>query len=130
MTWPSLAFAILLLVRGVAADTGPERMVVADVPYATVWAAAQQALREYPIERVANGEIVTGWRERPPTAEERGFERVTERVTLRVEAFGERITRITPIIELQGWREGRWTGIEDVGPATRAVLARIRAALG
>jgi hypothetical protein len=126
----TVPLALIWLIGMAAADSDPLRLVVADVPYATVWAAAQHALRDYPVERAADGEIVTGWRERPPTAEERGVERVTERVTLRVEAFGERITRITPIIELQGWREGRWAAIEDVGPATRALLARIRAALG
>jgi hypothetical protein len=130
MTRLSLAFAVVLLVRGAGADAGPERMVVADVPYATVWAAAQAALREYPTERAADGEIVTGWRDRPPRAEEVGFERVSERITVRVEAFAERITRVTVTAELRGWRNGQWVMIEDVGAARREVLARIRAALG
>jgi hypothetical protein len=122
--------ALLLLVRVAGADAGPVRMVVADVPYARVWAAAQEAVREYPIERVADGEIVTGWRDRAPRPEEPGFERVTERVTLRVEEFGERITRITAAVELRGWQAGHSVMIEDPGPATRDLLARIRAALG
>jgi hypothetical protein len=130
MTRWALPLALLWLAGVAAAGPDPLRMVVADVPYARVWAAAQEAVREYPLERAADGEIVTGWRERPPSAEEPGFERVTERVTLRVEAFAEGITRITPAVELQGWRDGRWVAIEEVGPATRAVLARIRAALG
>ncbi len=129
MTRLAVSLGLVLLVGSATADPDPPRMVVADVPYARVWAAAQEAIKEYPIERAADGEIVTGWRERPPNAEERGFERVTERITLRVEAFGERIARIAPLIELRGWRDSRWVTIEDVDLATRELLARIRAAL-
>jgi hypothetical protein len=54
-------------------------MAVADAPYARVWAAAQEAVRDYPIERVIEGEIVTGWRDRPARIDEAGFRRVAER---------------------------------------------------
>ncbi len=103
---------------------------MADVPYARVWAVAQEAVRDYPLERIADGEIVTGWRERSARADEGNFERVAERVQLRVEAFGERITRITATVEVRGWRDGGWVMIEETGPVARDLLARIRMTLG
>jgi hypothetical protein len=104
-----LSAALVLALGGSAvANSVPLRMVVADLPYARVWAAAQDAVRDCPLERVADGEIVTGWRDRPARAEEGTFERVAERVQLRVEAFGERITRITATVEVRGWRDGQW----------------------
>ncbi len=121
--------ALVVLAEGAAAGGGPVRMVVADVPYARVWAAVQEALREYPIERAADGELVTGWRERAPHAEETGVERVAERITLQVEPFGEGITRITVLVELQGLQAGQWVTLEERGPASHEVLARVRAAL-
>lgn len=125
----SLGF-VLALGSSAVADSVPLRMVVADLPYTRVWAAAREAVRDYPLERVADGEIVTGWRDRPARAEEETFERVEERVQLRVEAFGERITRITVTAEARGWRDGQWIIIEASEPGARDVLARIRAALG
>jgi hypothetical protein len=104
-------------------------MVVADVPYPRVWAAALEAVRDFPIERMAEGEIMTGWRDRPARPEEQGFERVSDRVHLRVEAFGERITRVTATSEVRGWRDGRWVDAGPTGVLERDVLARIRAAL-
>jgi uncharacterized lipoprotein len=126
---PSLTL-VLTLGGTVAADSSPLRLVVADVPYARVWAVAQEAVRDYPLERIADGEIVTGWRERPARADEGNFERVAERVQLRVEAFGERITRITATAEVRGWREGGWVMIEATGAVARDLLARIRMTLG
>jgi hypothetical protein len=70
------------------------------MPYACVWAAAQEAVRDYPVERIADGEIVTGWRERPARVEEPGFERVAERVRLEVERFGEGITQVAATVEV------------------------------
>jgi hypothetical protein len=101
-------------------------MVVADMPYARVWAAAQEAVRDYPLERMVDGEIVTGWRERPARVEEPGFERVSERARLEVETFG---TRVTAMVEARGWRDGGWAMIADTASATRDLLARIRAML-
>ena len=123
------ALALLLLAQGRPVGADPLRMVVADAPYPRVWAAAQEALSAYPIERLGDGEIVTGWRDRPARAEEEGFQRITERMTLRVEAFAERITRITVIVELRGWRDGASVTISDTEPAARDVLERVRAAL-
>jgi hypothetical protein len=55
-----LSAALVLALGGSAvANSVPLRMVVADLPYARVWAAAQDAVRDYPLERVADGEIVT-----------------------------------------------------------------------
>jgi hypothetical protein len=104
-------------------------MVVADMPYPRVWAAALEAVRDFPIERAAEGEIMTGWRDRPARPEEEGFERVSDRVRLQVEAFGERITRVTATAEVRGWRHGRWIPVASVGVLEQDVLARIRAAL-
>jgi hypothetical protein len=119
----------IVWVGTVAASVGPVQMVVADMPYARVWAAAQEAVRDYPIERIVDGDIVTGWQDRPPRAEEPGFERVAERVHLQVAASGERITRITVIAERRGWRDSGWVSLGETEPLGRLVLARIRAAL-
>ncbi len=113
----------------VGADAGMMRMVVADVPYAQVWDAAQRALADYPIERAMEGLIVTGWRERRPRAGE-AFQRVTERLTVRVEPFADRITRITVEVEARGWRDDGWVAVPDAETTAREVLARIRAARG
>jgi hypothetical protein len=88
-------------------------MVVADLPYARVWAAALEGVHDYPIERISEGEIMTGWRERPANAGEGGFERVAERIHLQVEAFAEQITRITARVELRGWRDGGWVSLKE-----------------
>jgi hypothetical protein len=124
----SLGF-VLVLGSSAVANPGPLHMVVADLPYARVWAAAREAVRDYPLERVADGEIVTGWRDRPARAEEGTFECVAERVQLRVEAFGDRITRITVTAEARGWRDGGWVSVGETAPLARDVLARIRAAV-
>lgn len=104
------------------------RMVVADLPYERVWDAAMRAVEGYPVERAADGVIVTTRIERSPRAEEGGFERVAERITVRVEAFGERITRVTVEVDAEGWRGGSWVRIPDTDVTGRAILARLRAA--
>ena len=81
------------------------------------------------MEQSAEGDSVTRWRERSPTAGDQGYERVAERVHLQVESFGERITRITAIVEIRGWRDGAWVGLDGSEALERSVLARIRAAL-
>jgi hypothetical protein len=122
--------ALALVWVGVAtANPDPVRMVVADMPYARAWAAALAGVHDYPIERIAEGEIMTGWQERPAKAGEEGFERVAERIHLQVEAFADHITRITTSAELRGWRDGGWVSLEDRGSLERNVLARIRTAL-
>ncbi len=115
---------VLLLAGGVAAAS--LRMVVADLPYARVLDAATAALADYPEVRAADGRFETGWRERAARPDEMGFERVQERATVRVEPFGERITRVTVDVEVQGWRDGRWVPIRDTEPAEQALLDRIR----
>jgi hypothetical protein len=83
-------------------------------------------------------QMAVRWRLTPPRcawlwrtrADGGNFERVAERVQLRVEAFGERITRITATVEVRGWREGGWVMIEETGPVARDLLARIRMTLG
>ena len=120
---------LLLVVTSPAADDR-WRMVVADAPYARVWAAAQEAVRDYPIERVIEGEIVTGWRDRPARIDEAGFRRVAERVTLRVQPFEERITRITVLVEVRGWRDDAdGVPLADDGVVAHQVLERVRESL-
>ncbi len=104
----------------------PIRMVVADLPYARVWDAAVQAVAGYPIERAAGGVIATGWRERDARPTEPGFTRVRDRVSLRVEPAGERITRVTVDVEAAGRRAGEWVPLADTEPIAREVLARLR----
>jgi hypothetical protein len=101
-------------------------MVVADAPHAAVWEAALGAVEDYPIERAADGWIVTGWRERVAGPEETGFDRIRERVTLRVEAYGERVTRVTVELEAQGSEAGRWVALPDAAGRARRILAAIR----
>jgi hypothetical protein len=119
------ALAVALL-----GEAGTMRMVVADLPYERVWTAALQAVAGYPIERAADGVIVTGWHERAPRASETGWSRVRERVAMRVEAAAERITRVTVEVEAAGWRAGEWVPIADTEPLAREVLARLRDAQG
>ncbi|MGH7321753.1 MAG: hypothetical protein ACRELA_19300 [Candidatus Rokuibacteriota bacterium] len=125
----AIPIAACFLACAVAADAGMMRMVVADVPYAHVWDAAQRALADYPIERAMEGLIVTGWRERRPRADE-AFQRMTERLTVRVEPFADRITRITVEVEARGWRDDGWVAVQGTETTAREVLARIRAARG
>lgn len=121
-----LAATLVLLAVGAGSEAGMVRMVVADLPYARVWEAAVRAVAGYPLERAADGVIVTGWRERAPREGEAGFSRVAERLSLRVEPFAERITRVIVEVEAKGWREGEWVPIPDTEAIAREVLARIR----
>jgi hypothetical protein len=101
-------------------------MVVADRPYERVWQAATAALAGYPVERAADGVIQTGWSERPAGEGPGGVARVQERVTVRVEPFGERITRVTVSVEARGWRDGQWAPLADTTARENAILDRIR----
>jgi hypothetical protein len=122
--WPTVA-ALLLAAAGVT-EAAAMRMVVADVPYARVWAAAVRAVDDYPPERAADGLIQTGWRERAPRADEAGVSRVEERATVWVEAFGETITRVSVSVETRGWRDGRWVPIPATAASENAILDRVR----
>lgn len=112
--------------RLTSAEAGTLRMVVADLPYARVWSAATFALAGYPIERAADGVIQTGWAERPPGEALAGVERLQERVTVRVEPFGERITRVTVSVEARGWQGGQWVPVADTRTREHAILDGIR----
>ncbi len=122
---PALTLTLALLLAG-SLEAGTMRMVVADLPYARVWAAAAAALREYTLTRAADGMIETAWSERSPRDGDAGFERIRERVVVRVEPFAERITRVTVDVEAQGLRDGQWLPIPDTLARERAILDRIR----
>jgi hypothetical protein len=122
----------LLLALGPGGPEGAEaavvRAVVADLPYARVWEAAVRAMTGFPIERAGDGVIVALPRERPARPEEGAFARVAERVVVRVEPFGERITRVSVEVEVSGLRDGVWVPIPDGDGATaRAILDRLEA---
>lgn len=119
----------VVLAGGLVAEASTLRLVVADVPYERVWAAALLALEGYPVERAADGAILTAWAERPARPEESAFDRVAERLTLRVEPMGVGITRVTVLVDAEGRRGGGWVPIADTEPMARAILARLRAAL-
>jgi hypothetical protein len=120
-----LALAVVLGLA-VSVEAATVHMVVADLPYARVWQAANAALAGYPVERAADGVIQTGWTERPPGEGTGGAARVQERVTVRVEAFGERITRVTVSVEARGWRDGQWAPLADTRAREHAILDLIR----
>jgi hypothetical protein len=119
--------ALALVLGAVASmEAATVHMVVADRPYERVWQAATAALAAYPVERAADGVIQTGWSERPPGEGSGGAARVQERVTVRVEPFGERITRVTVSVEARGWRDGQWAPLADTSARENAILDRIR----
>jgi hypothetical protein len=119
---------VLLLAWGDVPEAGTMRMVVADLPYARVWDAALRALSDYPVERTADGVIETAWTERVPRDGEAGFQRILDRVRVRVERFAERVTRVTVEVEAKGWRDGQWVPIADTRAREQAILDRIREA--
>jgi len=127
--WRSIGLvaALLLLLGGPGgAEAAVVRAVVADLPYARVWEAAVRALAGFAIERAADGLIVAAPRERPARPEEAAFSRVAERVVVRVEAFGERITRVSVEVETTGWRDGTWVPIPDGEATARTILERLK----
>ena len=141
--WPSVfgAAAILLLGasggRAGAAQTGTPllvaqapRLVVLDLPYEKVWANTLRALDPYPIERSADGVVVIRRVERAPRADEPGFDRVAERITVRVDGFGPGSTRIAVEVVAEGRRDGKWLPLPDTEATARAILDRVRAAQG
>lgn len=122
----AIVSAILMILAGSGSpQAGVLRAVVADVPYALVWDAARRAVADYPVERAADGVIVTGRLERAGMPGE-AFARVAERVTLHVEAFADRVTRVTVEVDVEGWRGGVWVPIADTEAASRRILARLR----
>jgi hypothetical protein len=103
------------------------RAVVADLPYARVWEASLRAMAGYTIERAADGIIVAQPRERAARPEEPAFLSVAETVVVRVEAFGERITRVSVEVVSRGLRGGEWVRIPEAEESTaRAILDRLK----
>jgi hypothetical protein len=93
-----------------------------------VWEAAVRAVDGFPVERAADGLIVTGRRERPARPDEAAtFSRVAERAVIRVESFGTGSTRVTVDVEVSGWRDGAWVAIPDGEEAAQAILDRLAA---
>jgi hypothetical protein len=101
-----------------------------DLPYATVWEAAVRALGGYVLVRASEGVIETARTERPPLPDEKDVDRVAERITVRVEAMADKVTRVTVVVEAEGLRDGRWQALEGSATTVRTVLDRIRAGIG
>ena len=138
---PRAALAAALVLAGIGlagsggtAGTGLVRLVIADLPYGRVWAASLRALEGFPVARAEQGVIVTERVERAPRPEElaevSGAERVAERVTVRVDAFGTLSTRVTIAVEAWALRDGAWTPLADTGTTARGIADRLRAAPG
>jgi len=126
----ALAAVSLMLVTSAAAQSAPPRLLVMDLPYQRVWESTVRAFGEKALARAADGVIETTRAERAPLPDETGVERVAERVTVRVEAMGIKVTRITVMVETEGLQQGSWRSM-DASPVTvRAVLDRIRASIG
>ena len=127
----TLAVAAWLL-PGMEAMAQPAtpRLLVMDLPYARVWEGAIRALGEYTLARASGGIIETARVERAPLPDEAGVERVAERVTVRVEAVADSITRVTVTVEAEGLSGGRWRAVDASPTTVRRVLDRIRASIG
>ena len=126
----ALALAACLVGATMTAGGADPRLLVMDLPSTRVWEGAVRALGAYPLVRASEGVIETARMERAPLPDERGVERVAERVVVRVEAVAEKVTRVTVTVEAQALRDGQWRP-RAASPATvRAVLDRIRAGLG
>jgi hypothetical protein len=112
------------------AATPAMRLLVFDLPYARVWEGAVRTMDAYPLTRAADGTIETQRMERAPQSDELDAERVAERITVRVEATGRLVTRVTVDVVAEALRDGRWEPFRNDGAAARAVLDRIRARIG
>jgi hypothetical protein len=125
-----VALALAACLVGVAtAQPSAPRLLVMDMPYAQVWDGAVHALGSYGVERAADGLIETARAERAPRPAEKGMERIAERVTVRVEPVGEKVTRVTVTIAAEVLKDGRWQTVDASPDTARAVLDRIRATL-
>jgi hypothetical protein len=126
----ALVAAGLLVGVPVTGRAAVPRLLVIDLPYAQVWEGAVRALEGYPLVRAADGVIETARMERAPRPEEAGVQRVAERVVVRVEPLGSKVTRVTVTVETEALRDGRWQAIAASPASARTVLDRIRASLG
>ena len=124
------AAAWLLLAMGVMAQPATPRLLVMDLPYARVWEGTVRALEGYTLTRASGGVVETAPVERAPLPDEVGVERVAERVTVRVEAVAENITRVSVTVEAQGLSGGSWRAIDASPTTVRRVLDQIRASIG
>jgi hypothetical protein len=124
-----VAAALLPGASAMGQASGP-RLLVVDLSYARVREAARHALAAYPLARDSGGVIESARVERVPRPEEPGVDRVAERITVRVDPVGARITRVTVTVETEVLRRGRWQPGDGSGATVRAVLDRIRAGIG
>ena len=125
-----IAAAGLLPPLGAIAQSATPRLLVMDLPYARVWEGTLRALDGYTLTRASDGVIETARVERAPLPDEVGLDRVAERITVRVEAVGDRITRVTVMVEAEALRAGSWRAVEASPNTTRTVLDHIRAGIG
>jgi hypothetical protein len=137
MSWgerPALVALALAanLSPAVAAPASPSapRLLVMDMPYSQVWDGAIRALASRGMTRAADGVIETARVERAPGPGEQGIERIAERVTVRVEAVGEKVTRVTVTVAAEALKDGRWQPVDPSPDTAREVLDQIRASLG
>lgn len=126
----TLVAAALLLATAVTGRAAAPRLLVMDLPYATVWEGAVRALGGYVLTRASEGVIETARTERPPLPDEKDVDRVAERITVRVEAVADKVTRVTVVVETEGLRDGRWQALDGSATTVRTVLDRIRAGIG
>jgi hypothetical protein len=119
----------LLVGTVVTGQAAVPRLLVIDLPYARVWEGTVRALSGYPLARASDGVVETARVERAPRPDEPGLERVAERVTVRVEAMADKVTRITVTVAAEALRDGHWEALEGSPATARAVLDRIRAAV-
>jgi hypothetical protein len=124
-----VAAAVLLPGSAVIAQPSTQRLLVFDVPYARVWESATREMQAYPLARAVDGVIETARIARAPRAEEEGAGPVMERITVRVEVVGERITRVTVTVHAEAQRDGRWQPRGGSPATARTVLDRIRAGI-
>jgi hypothetical protein len=122
--------AILFTGAAVIAQPPSQRLLVFDVPYERVWERTVREMQAYPLTRAAEGVIETARIERDPVPEEEGATRIAERITVRVEAVAEKVTRVTVTVDAEALRDGRWQPLPGSPATARAVLNRIRAGIG
>jgi hypothetical protein len=120
----------LFLATAVTGHAAAPRLLVMDLPYAQVWEGTVRALVAYSLARASDGVIETVRTERAPRPEETGLDRIAERITVRVEAMADKITRVTVTVEAEGRRDGHWRALDGSAATVRTVLDRIRAGIG
>jgi hypothetical protein len=124
------AVAWLLPVMGAMPQPATPKLLVMDLPYERVWEGTVRALDGYALVRASDGVIETARMERAPAPDEVGVERIAERITVRVEAVGDRVTRVTVTVAAEALRDGSWRAAGAPPATARTVLDRIRASIG